>query len=74
MAELKQCPIPNCRGMANVYNGGNSIWWCECTKYEFVGPVKPTKQQAIEAWNRRAKINKIETSEERLNKLTNFGG
>lgn len=52
--KLKPCPIPNCRGMANVYNGGNSIWWCECTECEFVGPVKPTKQQAIDAWNKRS--------------------
>ena len=54
MTELKPCPIPNCRGMANVYNGGNSIWWCECTECEFVGPVKLTKQQAIDAWNKRS--------------------
>ena len=54
MTKLKQCPIPNCRGIANVYNGGNSIWWCECMECEFVGPVKPTKQQAIDAWNKRS--------------------
>ena len=52
--KLKPYPIPNCRGMADVYNGGNSIWLREYTKYEFVGPVKLTKQQAIAAWNKRS--------------------
>jgi hypothetical protein len=56
MAELKPCPF--CGGEAGFPSGSLGWYWVECMNEDC--PVEPstnghqTKEEAIEAWNRRA--------------------
>ena len=54
MAELKPCPFCGC---AKVSVGNFAGWFygkCLDDNCRTMGPTKPTKEEAIEAWNRRA--------------------
>lgn len=52
MAELKPCPFDGCK---DVYcEEIDGLWGVICTKCDCVGPIHETKQQAIEAWNKRS--------------------
>ena len=58
MAELKPCPF--CGGKARVTEfAGWFYGMCLCyDECRTCGPVKGTKEEAIEAWNRRAEDGK----------------
>lgn len=55
MSELKPCPF--CKEIPKLESGYVNIeklWWvepCDCITMDF---CYPTKEEAIEAWNRRA--------------------
>ena len=50
--QLKPCPF--CGGDAFADNGPAHIWYVQCQECLIDGVLKPTKAEAIEAWNRRA--------------------
>lgn len=49
MNELKPCPF--CGGPAMVTNP--TMWQAWCTECHSIGEPRLTKEEAIEAWNRR---------------------
>lgn len=56
MSELKPCPF--CGGEAEAYNCGpwlrdHFMWYVKCPGCGSMAPNKPTKAEAVEAWNTR---------------------
>ena len=58
MSELKPCPF--CGGPAMVTNP--TMWQAWCTKCHSIGEPRLTKEEAIEAWNRRTNSTTIQPS------------
>ena len=50
--QLKPCPF--CGGSALANNGPSYLWYVQCQECRIDGAIRPTKFEAIEAWNRRA--------------------
>lgn len=52
--ELKPCPF--CGGEKPIVRHGKYMWWIECSEdaCRASSGGKPRKNEAIEAWNRRA--------------------
>ena len=60
MTELKPCPF--CGGSAQCTNP--TTWQVWCAKCGAIGPWKITREEAIEAWNRRAAKEAAEVEHE----------
>ena len=58
MTELKPCPF--CGGEAGImrYNHIKKVSFCFCTSCKAKMPNMLTREEAIEAWNRRAEDGK----------------
>ena len=58
MAELKPCPF--CGGKAGImrYSHIKKVSFCFCTSCKVKMPNMLTREEAIEAWNRRAEDGK----------------
>lgn len=52
MVELKPCPFDGCKDIYCEEIDG--LWGVICTKCDCVGPIHETKEQAIDAWNKRS--------------------
>lgn len=56
--ELKTCPF--CGGKAEITNYPNGWWSIGCENKDCnmvtMTPMTPTKERAIELWNKRAKV------------------
>ena len=50
--EIKSCPL--CGAKALAYEGYDGDWSVQCMKCSLTSPYKLTREEAIEAWNRRA--------------------
>lgn len=50
--EIKPCPFCGCENWAMWVN--SSGWHLECNGCLASGPIKDSRQEAEEAWNRRA--------------------
>lgn len=58
MAELLPCPF--CGWIIELWTESNRTllkYWVECNNCDSIGPRKPTRQEAIKAWNTRTQEN-----------------
>ena len=50
--KIKRCPICGAKGL--IHEAYDGTWLVQCSKCYLTGPHKPTQEEAIKAWNRRA--------------------
>lgn len=54
MSEIKLKPRPFCGGEARIVGAIDAVFWIKCTKCGAETSSYDTKEEAEEAWNRRA--------------------
>lgn len=47
------CPFCGCQAIAPRHTSQGRAWW-RCLECETTGPVRPTIEKALKAWNSRA--------------------
>ena len=49
--KIKRCPICGAKGL--IHEAYDGAWVVQCSKCFLTSPYKPTREEAIKAWNRR---------------------